>query len=297
MATQILIGGRPVGSGNRCYLIAEIGINHNGDINLAKELILAASKAGFDAVKFQKRTVDACYTKEELAAVRPGPSPWGDDITNDVQKRKLEFGYNEYAEISRFCREIGIHWFASPWDEESVDFLELFDPVCHKIASARARDEDKFWRYLRQTGRPIILSTGACTEEDVRHAVDVLGPEDLMLMHCVLKYPCEIAEANIQMVRTLQEWFPDVPVGYSGHEQPITTAPTLAAVAMGAAAVERHITLNRCLYGSDQKASVEPQELVELATGIRMIEDARGDGVKRVLLGEEKNWQKLRRKK
>ena len=287
---EITIAGRPVGDGHPCWVVAEIGINHNGDVEIAKKLIDGAVAAGCDAVKLQKRTIELCYTPEELA--RPRQSPWGD--TTGHQKRGLEFGLEQYQEIARYCKERGIIWFASPWDEQSVDFLEQFDPPCHKVASARARDEDDFLRYIRSTGKPVIFSTGACSEEHVRHAVEVLGEENLLLMHCVLEYPCDASELNLRMVTTLKKWFPNVPIGYSGHERGLATS--VVAAALGAVSIERHITLDRHMYGSDQPASLELDGLVQLVRDIRACQIALGDGVKRILPAEEANYQKLRRK-
>jgi len=287
---NVAVGNRVVGDGNPCFIIAEIGINHNGDVGLAKELIRMAHEAGCDAVKFQKRTIELCYTPEELSA--PRESPWGK--TNGDQKRGLEFGLKEYEEIDRYCRDLGIMWFASPWDEPSVDFLEQFDPPCYKVPSARVRGEDSFLRYLRSQGRPIILSTGACSETDIRNAVDLLGGDELIITHCVLQYPCDSAELNLSMVSTLRNWFPHIPIGYSGHEKGV--ASSVMAVVLGASVVERHITVDRTMYGSDQAASLERSGIEHLVRDIRVWERARGDGVKRILPAEEVNWEKLRRK-
>jgi N-acetylneuraminate synthase len=286
----VVIAGRPVGDEYPCFVIAEIGINHNGDLDIAKRLIQMAQEAGCDAVKFQKRTIDLCYTAEELAA--PRESPWG--RTNGEQKRGLEFDQGEFEEIDRYCRELGIAWFASPWDEPSVDFLEQFDPPCYKVPSARVRDEDDFLRYIRSKGRPIIMSTGACEEEHIRHAVEVVGRKDLILTHCVLQYPCESADLNLEMIRTLKEWYPDVPIGYSGHEKGVATS--VMAATLGATVVERHITLDRTMYGSDQAASLEKSGVEHLVRDIRVWERARGSSAKIVLPAEEVNFQKLRRK-
>ena len=241
-------------------------------------------------MKFQKRTIELCYTPEELSV--PRESPWG--TTTGDQKRGLEFCQAEYEEIDRYCRERDILWFASPWDEPSVDFLEQFNPPCYKVPSPRARNEDDFIRYIRRKRKPVILSTGACQESDIRHAVEVLGEKDLILTHCVLKYPCDDEALNLRMVETLQGWYPDVPVGYSGHERGI--ASSVMAAVLGAVMVERHITLDRTMYGSDQAASLEPMGLERLVRDIRVWELARGCGTKRVLDAEEANFQKLRRK-
>lgn len=287
---SVKIGDRIVGPGQPCFIVAEIGINHNGDVEIAKKLISVAKEAGCDAVKFQKRTIELCYTPEELAASRE--SPWG--TTNGAQKRGLEFGFAQFEEIDKYARELGITWFASPWDEPSVDFLEEFNPPCYKVPSARVREEDRFLRYIRSKGRPIIMSTGACEEEHIRHAVDVLGMKDLILTHCVLEYPCESENLSLGMIQTLGDWFPNIPIGYSGHDKGVATS--VVAAAIGAVMVERHITLDRSMYGSDQAASLEPAGIHRLVRDIRTWEAAKGDGVKRILPDEAKNWEKLRRK-
>jgi N-acetylneuraminate synthase len=289
MTKPVRIGNRNVGPGHPCFIVAEIGINHNGDVEIAKELIDVAAAAGCDAVKFQKRTVEVVYTPEELAA--PRTSPWG--ATNGDQKRGLEFGAAQYAAIDAHCREAGLLWFASPWDEASVDFLEAFDPPCHKIASASLTD-DGLLRHVRATGRPVILSTGMSTMAQVEHAVEVLGTRDLILLHAVSTYPADDAKLNLRVIRTLADRFPDVPVGYSGHERGPTRS--VYAVAVGAHMIERHITLDRTMYGSDQAASLEPHGLKLMVREIRECEASMGDGVKSVLSEELPIIKKLRRK-
>src|SRR3989344_2664033 len=259
----VQIAGRSVGPGHPIFVVAEIGINHNGDLDVAKRLIDTAVAAKCDAVKFQKRTIELCYTPEELSV--PRESPWG--TTTGDQKRGLEFCQAEYEEIDRYCRERDILWFASPWDEPSVDFLEQFNPPCYKVPSPRARNEEDFLRYVRRKRKPVILSTGACQESDIRHAGEVLGEKDRILTHCVLKYPCDDEALNLRMVETLQGWYPDVPVGYSGHERGI--ASSVMAAVLGAVMVERHITLDRTMYGSDQSASLEKAGLERLVRDIR----------------------------
>lgn len=283
----VQIGDHLVSPSHPTFIVAEIGINHNGDLELAKKLISAAVASGCDAVKFQKRTIEVVYTPEELA--RPRESPFG--TTNEDLKRGLEFGYDEYREIDRFCRSIGMMWFASCWDEGSVNFIEQFDPPCYKIASACLTD-DGLLRHHRSMGRPIILSTGMSTLEQIDHAVEVLGRENLILMHCTSTYPAKIEELNLRVIPRLIERY-DVPVGYSGHEVGLYT--TLAAVVLGACAVERHITLDRAMWGSDQAASVEPHGIVRLVKDIRAAEIAMGDGVKRVYESEIPVIHKLRR--
>jgi len=283
----VKIGDRPVGPGHACFVTAEIGINHNGDLATALRLIDAAVTAGCQAVKFQKRTVDLVYTPEELA--RPRENPFGP--TNGDLKRGLEFGEEEYRELDRYCKEKGILWFASCWDEQSVDFMERFDPPCYKIASACLTHDDLLLKH-KATGRPMILSTGMSTMEQIRHAVDVLGPDDLVVLHCTSTYPSKDEELNLRVIGTLQQAF-DCPIGYSGHEVGLQTS--LAAAVLGACMVERHITLDRAMWGSDQAASVEPQGMARLVRDIRATEAAMGDGVKRVFDSEVPIMKKLRR--
>ena len=284
---EIKIGNRLVGDGQPCYIIAEIGINHNGDINIAKKLIDVAAAAKVDAVKFQKRTIDVVYSAEELA--RPRESPFG-STTGDL-KYGLEFGEEEYAEIDRHCRQNNITWFASCWDEQSVDFIEQFKVPCYKIASASMTD-DGLLRHTRSQGHPILMSTGMSTLEQVDHAVELLGKEDLVVMHTTSTYPAMYEELNLRVIPMLKQRY-GLPVGYSGHETGLSTS--IASVALGACAVERHITLDRAMWGSDQAASVEPQGFAHLVRDIRLVETAMGDGVKRVVEREVPIMKKLRR--
>jgi len=288
MPKSVTIGDRQVGDKHACLIVAEIGINHNGDIAVAKKLIDAAVDSGCDAVKFQKRTVDVVYTAEELAKSRE--NPFG--LTNGDLKRGLEFGKAQYQEIDRHCRELGVMWFASCWDEASVDFIEKFSPPCYKIASASLTD-DGLLRHHRKTGRPIVLSTGMSTLAQVDHAVEVLGKEDLILLHTNSTYPSKLEELNLQVINTMAKRY-DVPVGYSGHE--VGLAPSVGAAAMGACMLERHITLDRAMWGSDQAASVEPQGFSRLVRDVRAIELSFGDGEKRVYDTEVPIMKKLRRK-
>ncbi len=285
----VKIGPQWVGPGYPCFIVAEIGINHNGDVEIAKKLIDAAVAAGANAVKFQKRTVDVVYTPEELA--RPRENPFGP--TNGDLKRGLEFGQEGYAEIDRYCRQRGILWFASCWDEASVNFIEQFDPCCYKIASASLTD-DHLLRYHRTKGKPIILSTGMSTLDEIDHAVDVLGKENLVMLHCTSTYPSKLEELNLKVIPFLIERY-DIPIGYSGHEVGLYTS--LAAAVLGACFVERHITLDRAMWGSDQAASVEPQGITRLVKDIRAVEIAMGDGNKQVYPSELPILQKLRRVK
>jgi N-acetylneuraminate synthase len=284
---DVTIAGRPVGPGRPCFVVAEVGINHNGDVELAKRLVDAAADAGADAVKFQKRSVEVVYAPEELA--RPKESPWGDTYGDYARGR--EFGVEEYAAIDAHCRQRGILWFASCWDEASVDFMERFDPPCYKLASATLTD-DALLRHHRATGRPLILSTGMSTIEQIDHAVEVLGKDDLVLLHTTSTYPSKFDELNLAAIETLRERY-DLPVGYSGHE--VGLVPSVAAVVLGAVMVERHITLDRAMWGSDQAASVEPHGFQRLVRDIRVVETARGDGVKSVYESEQASIARLRR--
>lgn len=284
---EVNIGGVRVGDGAPCYVVGEIGINHNGDLGLAHKLVDVAAIAGANAVKFQKRSVEVVYSAEELA--RPRESPFG--ATNGDLKRALELGLDQYRNIDRYCRDKKMAWFASCWDEASVDFIEPFAPPAYKIASASLTD-DNLLKHHRKTGRPIVLSTGMSTLAQVDHAVEVLGTKDLVILHATSAYPANVADLNLAMIPVLYERY-GVPVGYSGHE--VGLATTLAAVAMGACMVERHITLDRAMWGSDQAASVEPQGLMKLVRDIRIVELARGDGVKRVTDAEVSVMKKLRR--
>lgn len=283
----VQIKNRIIGPGHPTFITAEIGINHNGDLKLAKKLISAAAASGCDAVKFQKRTIEVVYTPEELA--QPRESTFG--TTNGDLKRGLEFGKDEYAEIDHFCRSLDMMWFASCWDEGSVDFIKQYASPCYKIASA-CLTNDNLLRYHKSLGRPIILSTGMSTMEQIDHAVEILGHENLILMHCMSTYPAKIEELNLKVIPRLIEHY-DIPVGYSGHEVGLYT--TLAAVVLGACAVERHITLDRAMWGSDQAASVEPHGIARLVKDIRAVETAMGDGVKRIYESEIPVMRKLRK--
>ncbi len=285
----VKLAQRQVGPGQPCFLVAEIGINHNGDVELAKKLIDAAAVAGCDAVKFQKRSIDVVYTSEELA--RPRESQFG--TTNGDLKRGLEFTRSQYAEIDAHSRQIGMAWFASCWDEASVDFIETFNPPFYKIASASLTD-DNLLKYHRRLGKPIVLSTGMSTLEEIDHAVDVLGKKNLVLLHCTSTYPSRVEELNLKAIHSLADRY-DVPIGYSGHEVGLYTS--LAAAVLGACFIERHITLDRAMWGSDQAASVEPQGFARLVKDIRAVELAMGDGIKKVYLSEVPIMQKLRRVK
>jgi len=288
-AKKVKIGNKLIGEGEPTFIIAEIGINHNGDINIAKQLIDAAVSSGCDAVKFQKRTIELVYTPEELA--RPRENPFGP--TNGDLKRGLEFGEREYQEIDRYCKEKGIIWFASPWDVKSVDFLEKFNVPCYKIASACLTD-DELLKKVSFTGKPVILSTGMSTVEEIRHATNVLGEQDLILLHSTSTYPSADEELNLKVIPWLKENF-NCPIGYSGHE--VGVYSSLVAAVLGACAVERHITLDRAMWGSDQAASLEPNGLNRMVRDIRLVPIWFGDGKKRVFESEKPILQKLRKVK
>lgn len=286
--SHITIGNRSVGDGYPCFVIAEIGVNHNGDIELAKQLITVAKGAGCDAVKFQKRTPEICVPPAQRTTMRE--TPWG-YISYMEYREKVEFSREQYQEIDAFCRAHEILWFASCWDEPSVDFMEQFNPPCYKIASATLKD-DNLLRHTRATGKPIILSTGMSTLADVDQAVEVLGKDNLVLLHAVSTYPAEYEELNLRAIVTLRNRY-EIPVGYSGHETGIPSS--VAAVALGSCVVERHITLDRAMWGSDQAASLEPNGISRLVRDIRLIERSMGDGEKKVLERELPIIARLRR--
>jgi len=318
----VKIGNKWVGEGHPCFTVAEIGINHNGSIEVTKQLIDAAVDAGADAVKFQKRTVEVVYTPEELAKSRKVDSSIiknafdrmnvegvnfpilpedsiarlrqdSGNTTNGDLKYALEFNMKDFDTIDRYCREKNIMWFASSWDGLSAHFVNGYNVPCHKIASACLTHADLLKR-VRYNGKPVILSTGGSTMEQIEKAIYVLGREDLIILYCVANYPCKDYEINLLVIETLKRKFAGVPIGYSGHETGIL--PSVAAVAMGACLVERHITLRKNMPGSDHKASLEPQEFGQMVNEIRRFEAIRGDGIKRVLPSEIPVMEKLRRK-
>jgi len=289
MACEVKIGRKIVGDGHPAYVVAEIGINHNGDIKIAKAMIDAAVHAGVDAVKFQKRTPEICTPPEQQKQMRE--TPWG-YITYLDYRYKVEFNEEQYREIDRHCKEKGIDWFVSVWDEQSVDFMERFDTPVYKIPSASLTDHGLL-RRVRATSRPVILSTGMSTMDQIQKSVGVAGTENLVITHATSTYPCEPEELNLKMIETLRGEFPDVPIGYSGHE--VGLVPSTIAVALGACMVERHLTLDRAMWGSDQAASVEPGGFERLVKYIRVTEAALGNGVKKVYDSEMGSLQRLRR--
>ncbi len=288
MKREVKIGNIMVGDNHPCFIIAEIGINHNGNVTEAKRLIDIAVATGCNAVKFQKRTVDIVYSKEELE--KPRPNPFGE--TNGDLKRGLELGYEEYKQIDEYCKQKKIMWFASCWDEKSVDFIEQFNPPCYKIASASLTD-DELLKYTKAKGKPILLSTGMSTMAEIEHAMDILGEENTIIFHCTSTYPANTNEINLNCIKTLKERF-KCPVGYSGHERGI--APSVIAVALGACSVERHITTDRTNWGSDQAASLETPGLFHMIRDIRQVPALLSDGKKVVYEREIPIKEKLRRK-
>ena len=289
MNREVSIGNRKIGDGYPAYIIGEIGINHNGDIDVAKKLMEVAKNAGADAVKFQKRTPELCVPEHQRNQMRD--TPWG-YITYLDYRYKVEFDEEAYTEIDRYAKEIGIDWFASSWDIPSLEFIERFNPPAHKIPSALLTDLELLRAY-RATGKPLIVSTGMSTLEEIKAALELIGEENLILCHTTSSYPCPPEELNLRMIQTLRDMTSLCPIGYSGHE--VGLVPSAVAVALGACLVERHITLDRAMWGSDQSASVEPQGLASLVKYIRVTERSLGDGVKRVYDSELSSMSKLRR--
>jgi len=289
MTREIKIGKKLVGDGHPAYVIAEAGINHNGDMGIAKQMIDAAVHAGADAVKFQKRTPEVCTPPDQQKQMRE--TPWG-YITYLDYRYKVEFNEEQYREIDRYCKEKGIDWMVSVWDEPSVDFMEKFDTPAYKVPSASLTDHNLL-KYVRKTGKPVIISSGMSTMEQIKRGAEVVGTDNLVIMHCTSTYPCEPEELNLNMIKTLRNEFPNNPIGYSGHE--VGLVPSAIAVAFGACIVERHLTLDRAMWGSDQAASVEPGGFERLVKYIRVTEASLGDGVKKVYESEKGSMKKLRR--
>ncbi len=288
---KIKVGNRHIGDNEPVFVIAEIGINHNGSIDVAKKMIDGAIYSGCDAVKFQKRTPEVCVPKDQWKIERD--TPWG-RMTYIDYRQKMEFNKEEFGKLVKFCNEKEIIWFASCWDEESVDFIEEFDPVMYKTASASLTDDNLLLKH-KSLNKPLMMSTGMSTMEQIESSVSLVGTDDLMIAHSTSAYPCKPEELNLRMISTLKEKYPLTPIGYSGHE--VGLAPTWAAVSLGASFVERHITLDRAMWGTDQAASVEIIGMARLISNIRDIEKALGDGIKKVYASEQKNLQKLRRVK
>jgi len=287
--SKIKIGNRYIGDNEKVFIIAEIGINHNGSLRLAKRLIKEAFQAGAEAVKFQKRTPELCVPVDQWYIERD--TPWG-RMTYIDYRFKVELSLQDYSEIDRYCKKLGIIWSASCWDEDSVDFIEQFDVPFYKAASASLTDQSLLNK-KRSTGKPLMISTGMSTLKEIKDAVKFLGKENLMIAHSTSSYPCKLEELNLKMITTLQKMYIDIPIGYSGHETGLS--PTWAAVALGANFVERHITLDRAMWGSDHAASVEPGGFKRLVENIRDIEKALGDGIKKIYDSEVGQRKKLRR--
>jgi N-acetylneuraminate synthase len=288
MTQTIKIGNRLIGEGQPTYIIAEIGINHNGDVETAKDMIRAAHQAGADAVKFQKRTPLLCVPLEQRQQMRE--TPWG-YISYLDYRYKVEFGEAEYREIDALCKSLGVDWFASVWDTEAIDFLEAFNPICYKVPSASLTDLELL-KCLVKTGRPLIVSTGMSTMEEIRTSMKLIPMDRLLITHTTSAYPCAPDELNLRMIETLKQEFP-CPIGYSGHE--VGLIPSVVSVSLGACLVERHFTLDRAMWGGDQAASVEPGGFERLVKYIRVTEQALGDGVKKVYDSEIPIRKKLRR--
>ena len=291
MKREIKVGNRMVGDGHPIFIIAEIGINHNGSLDIAKKLIQGAKAAGADAVKFQKRTPEICVPKDQWNIERD--TPWG-RMTYIDYRYKVEFSKEDYAVIDKFCKEKNIIWFASCWDEEAVDFMEQFDVPIYKTASAILTDINLLKKH-KTLNKPIMISTGMSTMEEIEKAVKIFENKNHLVAHSTSTYPCPNEELNLKMITTLREKYPDTPIGYSGHETGL--APTWAAVVLGASFVERHITLDRAMWGSDQAASVEINGFNRLVRNIRDIEIALGDGIKKVYQSEMGARAKLRKVK
>jgi len=283
------VGKKIIGDGFPVYVIAEIGINHNGSVELAKKMIAGASAAGVDAVKFQKRTPELCVPKDQWNIERD--TPWG-RMTYIDYRYKVEFGNEEYDEIDNFCKSHGISWLASCWDEPSVDFINQYDIPFFKVPSACLTDHELI-KKTQSTGKPVMISTGMSTMEEIEETINLMGFDKLMVAHATSTYPCKVSELNLNVIKTYREKYPNTPIGYSGHE--VGLSPTWAAVTLGANFVERHITIDRAMWGTDQAASVEIGGFIRLVQNIRDIEQALGDGIKRIYESEMPSRNKLRR--
>jgi N-acetylneuraminate synthase len=288
---SIKVGNINIGDGYPVFIAAEIGINHNSSLEIAKKLIEGAKAAGCDAVKFQKRTPEICVPKDQWNIERE--TPWG-RMTYIDYRYKVEFTKDDYSKIDRFCKEKDIVWFASCWDEEAVDFIQQFDVPIFKTASASLTDKNLLLKH-KKINKPTIISTGMSTMDEIEEAEKLFEKKNILIAHATSSYPCLNEELNLKMITTLREKYPEIPIGYSGHETGL--APTWAAVALGASFVERHITLDRAMWGSDQAASVELNGFHRLVRNIRDIEIALGDGIKKVYPSEMSARIKLRRVK
>ena len=291
MKREIKVGNRIIGDGHPVFIVAEIGINHNGSLDFAKKLIQGAKAAGADAVKFQKRTPEICVPKDQWNVERD--TPWG-RMTYIDYRYKVEFSKEDYSVIDKFCKEKNIIWFASCWDEVAVDFLEQFDVPIYKTASAILTDINLLKKH-KTLNKPVMISTGMSTMEEIEEAVKIFENKNHLVAHSTSTYPCPNEELNLKMITTLREKYPNTPIGYSGHETGLE--PTWAAVVLGASFVERHITLDRAMWGSDQAASVEVNGFNRLIRNIRDIEIALGNGIKKVYQSEMDARAKLRKVK
>ena len=289
MSEKIIVGNKAIGRNCPTYIIAEIGINHNGSFELAKQLIEESAAAGADAVKFQKRNPDVCVPEHQKSVMRE--TPWG-TMTYLDYKYKVEFEKPEYDEIDKYCKEKGIAWSASPWDLDSLEFLDQYDLPFLKMPSAMMTNEP-LMRAAAKTGKKVIFSAGMSTLKETDMAVVWMQEEgaEFALLHCNSAYPAPIEDLNLSCIQTLKNRY-NCEVGYSGHEFRIGT--TVASIYLGATILERHITLDRQMWGSDHLSSVEPQGLIKLVRGVRELELAHGDGVKRVTDGELPFRKKLR---
>jgi len=287
---EIRIGNKVISEVGDVFFIGEIGINHNGSIEIAKKIIDMAVLCGVDAVKFQKRTPEICVPPKVRDRIIE--TPWG-DMTYFEYKKRIEFGEEEYREIDEYCKRKGVVWFASAWDIPSVEFLEKFNVPCHKIPSAKLTDRELLEK-VNSIGKPVILSTGMSTEEEIEKAVKVLNKVELIIMHCNSSYPAKPEELNLRYIQTLKKKFPQAIIGYSGHELGISAS--LVATTLGARVIERHITIDRAMWGTDQGASIEFSGLRRLVRDLKALPIWLGDGVKRVYESEFKVKEKLRDK-
>ncbi|MGE5862072.1 MAG: N-acetylneuraminate synthase family protein [Ignavibacteria bacterium] len=286
---KIRVGDIFIGDDEPVFIIAELGINHNGSLEVAKKMIDGALFAGCNAVKFQKRTPELCVPKDQWYIERD--TPWG-RMSYIEYRRKVEFSKDEFAELVDYCSRKKITWFASCWDENALEFIQQFDPPLYKIASPSLTDHELLEMH-KDLQKPVILSTGMSTMDEITAAVNILDLKKLLIAHSTSSYPCSNSEINLKMITTLKEKYPYTPIGYSGHETGL--APTWAAAALGASFVERHITLDRAMWGTDQAASVEILGMMRLVSNIRDIEASLGDGIKKVYESEMSARKKLRR--
>lgn len=284
----MIIGDKEITRSGPIFKIAEIGINHNGSLETAKQMIDLAKICGFDAVKFQKKTPELCVPKTEKTKIKE--TPWG-EMTYLEYKKRMEFGEKEFTEIDKYCKEKDIIWFASVWDLPSIDFLEKFDVPCYKIPSAHLTNKELLLK-LKSLKKPILISTGMSTEEEIRKAMSILKGADLVVMHCNSSYPAKDEELNLNYIKKLQLEYPDFIIGYSGHELGISAS--LVAAVFGAKVIERHITIDRAMWGTDQAASIEFSGMRRLSRDLDKLNLWQGDGIKRITENEKKVKTKLR---